>query len=234
MDLFNYANFLDIQTLENFQLSSSGYRKLVSEICTLFIDIGQIGPDYIPGHAHADTFNFELYLNNKPIIVDPGVSTYEKGKRRDWERSTSAHNTVTVSGMNSSEVWSSFRVGNRARCKVLNESESCVVAEHDGYKTLGIIHRRKFELINDVVYLHDVLIGTDFEAYANFHFYDSIAPYFISERKIKNKNFILEFEGSTEIKIKTYKAPVGFNNLETRYKLLVKFSSELYTQIYVY
>ena len=232
LDLFNYANFLEIKTIENLQLSSSGYRKLVSDTWTLFIDVGQIGPDYIPGHAHADTLNFELSLNNKPIIVDPGVSSYEKGKRRDWERSTIAHNTVTVSGKNSSEVWSAFRVGNRARCKVLHQSENCILAEHNGYESLGIIHRRKFELIDDVVCFEDVLIGTKIDACANFHFFDSIAPYVISETKIKNENFIMEFEGSTDVEIKSYKASLGFNNLETRYKLSVKFNSELNTQIY--
>jgi uncharacterized heparinase superfamily protein len=232
VDLFNYANFLEIKTIENLQLSSSGYRKLVSDTWTLFIDVGQIGPDYIPGHAHADTLNFELALNNEPIILDPGVSTYEKGKRRDWERSTSAHNTVTVSGKNSSEVWSAFRVGNRARCKVLHQSENCILAEHDGYEALGIIHRRKFKLIDDVVCFQDVLIGTKIDAFANFHFFDSIEPHVISETKIKNENFIMEFEGSTDIQIKTYEASLGFNKLEQRYKLSVKFASELRTQIY--
>ncbi len=234
VDLLNYANFLKIQPIENLQLSSSGYRKLVSDTWILFIDVGQIGPDYIPGHAPADTLNFELSLNNKPIFVDPGVSSYEKGKRRDWERSTIAHNTVTVSGKNSSEVWSAFRVGNRAKCKVLHQSENSILAEHDGFEALGIIHRRKFELIDDVVCFQDVLIGTKVDAYANFHFFDSIAPYVISATKIKNENFIMEFEGSIDIKIKPYKASLGFNNLETRYKLSVKFNSELNTQVYAH
>lgn len=233
-DLFKYAEFLEIRSNENLQLFSSNYRKLVCDNWVLFIDVGQIGPDYIPGHAHADTLNFELALNNKPIIVDPGVSTYDKGKRRDWERSTFAHNTVTVLGENSSEVWNTFRVGNRAKCQILHDSENCVVAEHNGYENLGIIHRRKFELIDDRLFLQDILIGSNFEACANFHFFDSTAPFIISKRKIKNQNFIMEFKGSTDIKIKSYEASVGFNNLQTRYKLSVKFNSELYTQIYAF
>lgn len=37
-----------------------------------------IGPDYIPGHAHADTFNYELRIDGVPFIVDTGISTYNK------------------------------------------------------------------------------------------------------------------------------------------------------------
>ena len=44
---------------------------------------------YQPGHSHADTFNFELYIKNKPIIVDTGISTYENNQQRRYERSTS-------------------------------------------------------------------------------------------------------------------------------------------------
>ena len=36
-----------------------------------------IGPNYQAGHSHADTFNFELVVKNKPIVVDRGTSTYE-------------------------------------------------------------------------------------------------------------------------------------------------------------
>ena len=51
---------------------------------------------YISGHAHADTFNFELYIKNSPFIVDAGVSTYNLGEQRDNERATKSHNTVEV------------------------------------------------------------------------------------------------------------------------------------------
>ena len=69
-ELFKYAEFLEIDSNENLPLCSSSYRKLVHGKWTLFVDVGQIGPDYIPYHAHADTLNFELAVNNKPIIVD--------------------------------------------------------------------------------------------------------------------------------------------------------------------
>ena len=80
----------------------------------LLIDVAPIGPDYLPGHAHADTLSYELSLYGKRVLVNSGTSRYGSGPKRDWERSTAAHNTVEVDGQSSSETWSGFRVARRA------------------------------------------------------------------------------------------------------------------------
>ena len=56
-----------------------------------------------------------------------------RGKRRAYERSTAAHNVVEVEGRNSSEVWSSHRVGARARIVERVVEPGRVFAAHDGY-----------------------------------------------------------------------------------------------------
>ena len=113
----------------------SGYRRLNSGNFTLFANVGSINPSYQPGHAHADELNFELFYKGTPVIVDVGVSTYEKNERRLLERTTSSHNCV-VSGRNSSDVWSGFRVGKRANVKIdLNNSQK-LKATHNGFGTL--------------------------------------------------------------------------------------------------
>ena len=94
-----------------------------------------IGPSYQPGHAHADELNFELFYNGSPIIVDTGVSTYEKNERRLRERSTNSHNCVVL-GDNSSDVWSGFRVGKRANVKINVENDQQLTASHNGFGTL--------------------------------------------------------------------------------------------------
>ena len=90
-------------------LSQSGYRKFSRPCYEIIIDGGPIGPDYIPGHGHADILNFELHIQEKPFIVDLGISTYEKNKKRLSQRSTSAHNTVTIGKQEQSEIWSGFQ-----------------------------------------------------------------------------------------------------------------------------
>ena len=96
-------------------LISSGYVRMEMKSAVLLIDFADIGPKYLPGHAHADSLSFELSLFKQRIFVNSGVSTYASGRARHFERSTAAHNTVTVDKLDSSEVWSSFRVGRKAK-----------------------------------------------------------------------------------------------------------------------
>ncbi len=102
--LLKYAQFLSLEP-KDVPLGASGYRRLELGRWLLFADVGAIGPDYIPGHAHADTLGFELALDGKRVLIDPGVSTYEKNSRRELERSTPLHNSVSINHCDSSEVW---------------------------------------------------------------------------------------------------------------------------------
>ena len=117
------------------ELKDSGYRKLKSDSFSLFANVGSIGPFYQPGHAHADELNFELFYEGSSIIVDTGVSTYEKNDRRLLERSTSSHNCVDLGG-NSSDVWSGFRVGKRATVNIGLDDDQKLTASHDGFGRL--------------------------------------------------------------------------------------------------
>jgi uncharacterized heparinase superfamily protein len=76
-------------------------------------DAGPIGPDYIPGHAHADMFSFELSLEGHRVIVDSGVYDYQSGELRRYCRSTRAHNTVEIEVQDQCELWGVFRVARR-------------------------------------------------------------------------------------------------------------------------
>jgi uncharacterized heparinase superfamily protein len=116
-ELFSYAERLGLEfesasgALQH--LEQSGYARIELGEAVLFADIGRIGPDYLPGHAHADTLCFGLSLFGDRWFVDTGCSTYEVCDERLRQRGTAAHNTVVVDGEDSSEVWSSFRVARR-------------------------------------------------------------------------------------------------------------------------
>ncbi len=140
------------------RLAESGYRMIRRPRYELLADVGPIGSGLQPGHAHADTLSFILHVDNKPILVDAGTSTYQLGPRRLWERSTAAHNTVEVGGLNSSEVWSTFRVGQRARATVTASNDDTLMARHDGYQELGLIHERCWHATPTVIQILDQLI----------------------------------------------------------------------------
>jgi hypothetical protein len=195
MQLNEYASMLDFPHSDiktsNFKLGACGYRKITKPHYECVIDVGGIGPDYIPGHAHADTFSFELYINKKPFIVDTGISTYNKCARRDIERGTASHNTVEVEGRNSSEVWGSFRVANRARIVKLNERNNVIEATHDGYKKMGISHQRTWRFEDDRIVINDNL-NKKCRAVARLHFHPDVTEEIIQKHITINRGVSIE------------------------------------------
>lgn len=117
-------------------LVDSGYVRLANERAVVIIDVGLIGPDYLPGHAHADTLSLELSVDGRRVLVNGGTSTYAVGPERQRQRGTPAHNTVAIDGLDSSEVWGGFRVGRRAHPVGVEARPGSVSAGHDGYRHL--------------------------------------------------------------------------------------------------
>jgi hypothetical protein len=154
-------------------LSESGYRCFRGINYCCIADAGKIGPDYIPGHGHADTFTFILSIGGKQHIVDTGISTYEKNGSRQKERGTDSHNTVSINGLNSSDVWNGFRVGRRARVNLIIDDEEELVAEHDGYRDIGAIHRRRFVFRDYSVTIVDTIRGNR-PGRLNLHFHPEV------------------------------------------------------------
>lgn len=232
-ELFHYAEYLGLRWTKAI-LKDSGYRKWASEYFECLMDLGNIGPDYIPGHAHADTFNFELYVNGLPFIVDVGTSTYDKTSKRLLERSTESHNTIKVNGLNSSEVWGGFRVAKRAKIIALKEDDNNFTASHDGYKKLGIVHQRGFKCNEQEILIHDTLIGKAVEGTAYFHMHPAITNVVVKGQTFEcpQLNLIMGFEGERiEVKKATYLWAEGFNKTVEGILIKILFSNELQTKI---
>lgn len=158
--LDNYVIRLGIakcNCLKSSKLYESGYRKFIKKNYECIFDIDGISPAYQPGHSHADTFNFELFIKGKPVIVDTGVSTYNAGYRRSLERGSSSHNTVTIGHRNSSKVWASHRVGKRALVDIKIDEPNLVFVSHNGYSEFNKTIYRKFESGNNYLLLTDVI-----------------------------------------------------------------------------
>ena len=138
-------------------LQPSGYVRAMRGAAVALIDIGPVGPDYLPGHAHADTLSFELSVHGHELIVNRGTSVYGEGPRRQLERGTAAHSTVQVGQHDSSEVWAGFRVGRRARPFDVAIDGWQLSAAHDGYAHLPgrPLHRRRWQLEAQALVVHD-------------------------------------------------------------------------------
>ncbi len=131
----------------------------------LVADVGPPCPPDLPAHAHADCLSFELAVGGRRVIVNAGTSTYSPGGRRAYERSTRAHNTVEVDGVDQTEVWATFRAARRAvpTLERADEGDGVVeiVASHDGYGRLRgrPVHRRTWTIGPAAVEIIDEVIG---------------------------------------------------------------------------
>ncbi len=230
-DLFSYVDHLGLEYGTG-KLKDSGYRRFSFKEYTAFVDAGQIGPDYIPGHAHADSLNFVVYYNSIPFIIDPGVTTYENGQRRALERSTRHHNTVEINGENSTEVWHSFRVGGRARVRTTDERADFIRLEHNGYRKFGSIHQRSIKFTDGQMEISDQLVGSATKGKSFLHFSQEFTPRIIENKIIFSESkVVIHISGNSNCEIIPFKYSGGFNNLKESFKLAIDFQKDLTLRI---
>ncbi|HAS6312345.1 TPA: alginate lyase family protein [Vibrio vulnificus] len=146
-----------------FTNKSSGYSRITFTNYSAIFDHANVGPDYLPGHAHADTLSFELSIGKQRVFVNSGTSLYGTSKERLRQRQTPAHNTVSVSGLDSSQVWSGFRVAKRAYAQLedaISTPERVILsASHNGYmqQSPKVKHTRRLECSSDSFFIIDNL-----------------------------------------------------------------------------
>jgi len=116
----------------------------------LVMDFGAHGYTSIAAHAHADALGVQLALGDEYFLIDPG--TYAYHSHTDWRtyfRSTAAHNTVRIDGVDQSVIGGSFLWTSKAQAKLLSYRDDKdwgeITAEHDGYLRLPdpVSHRRR-------------------------------------------------------------------------------------------
>jgi len=153
----------------------SGYVIAQSPRLRLFVDAGELGPNYQLGHAHCDLFSFELALDGQRVIVDSGTPTYAEGELRTACRSTHAHNTLMIDNVEQAEIWKSFRVARRPKPHnvTVQHSDDLVTLSgwHDGYRRLPgrPVHKRTVFLIGEaVLVVFDEITGTGTHHVASF------------------------------------------------------------------
>jgi uncharacterized heparinase superfamily protein len=193
---------MEKETIALKHLKSTGYVRVERKNLFLLADVGEIGPDYIPGHAHADTLSFECSIEKQRVIVNSGISCYGKGREREKQRSTVSHNTLAIDGFDSSEVWDGFRVARRARiayCQVESGNmEDQIIAAHNGFcrlKNAGL-HHRTWKVTENRIRIIDKVDGRGSREVSLFyHFHPDV---------------ILEFSDTNSVSLKVKDVQLGF------------------------
>ena len=182
------VNVVSSETLRLFDLKNSGYVAVKSDEYSLIADLAQVGPSYQPGHAHADTLSYEFSLGNQRVLVNSGISEYGLNEERLRQRKTAAHNTVVINGLDSSQVWSGFRVAKRANVlnRVVNptiNNKACFSAVHNGYKKQGVncLHHREWLSENDSITVTDRVVGKYMNAIGYLHLHPDVAILNVSD-----------------------------------------------------
>lgn len=226
--LYGYASRLGIEWSKG-SSDASGYYCVDNGKFELRMDMGGIAASYIPGHSHADTFNFELRAAGRPFIADSGISTYQWCDRRQYERSTAAHNTVTVNDDNSSRVWAAFRCAQRAKVFDIRKDGNSICATHDGYSKYGTLHTRKFSWSDSSVVLTDHLSG-DVCGKAYLHFAPGVEVRVEGNRATASGAEIL-FDSPLSVELSEGETARQYNRFEKCYILCISFKGSLKTEI---
>jgi uncharacterized heparinase superfamily protein len=247
--LDEYAQRLGLPPAESAQvplamLAESGYARAALGAACLVCDFGPVGPDYQPGHAHADTLSFELSLAGQRVLVNSGTSLYGADSERQRQRGTAAHNTVMIDGADSSEVWAAFRVARRARGRLrvasATQVSACIEGSHDGYRRLQgrNEHTRRWTLDMHSLRIEDRIAG-DFstsEAHLFLHPQVGVRPLpdgaimlTVAAREIAR----ITFEGAASVDVQPTTWHPRFGEMIPNLCLVARFAGPtLATQMY--
>ncbi len=155
-----------------------GYVVLGADAMRVLFDAGPLGYPSIAAHGHADALSFCLAIGSEWWVIDPGTYAYHgETLWRNYFRGTSAHNTITVDDQDQSRIGGPFLWLDHAPVKLegwgRRESMQWAAGTHDGYRRLGIRHRRRLELSPDrnLLRVFDSLEGTGHHDFRiRFHF----------------------------------------------------------------
>lgn len=170
--------FMKTRTDTSPTFTCSGYTIIARpEDARLIFDHGPLGMAPLYNHGHADALSIILYKNGRPLLVDPGTFRYNGSALwRMYFKSTRAHNTVTIDGLDQADqetgfIWSSPYTVHVCGMNKTPDGLS-IQACHSGYSRLAepVLHSRKIEVRDRRYTITDTFSGRgvhDFEL--NFH-----------------------------------------------------------------
>jgi len=170
---------ISINSIESYAFLNSGWFISRKNDNFLMVSAGQNGQRGSGGHSHNDKLSFEICINGKNIIVDPGTYLYTASPElRNKFRSTKYHNTVSIDSQEQNRFveGSLFLLKSDSNVKVKvwesNKRYDFLDAEHYGFTRFKnpIIHRRQiiFDKKNIRIYVRDIIKGKGRHLYEAF------------------------------------------------------------------
>jgi hypothetical protein len=110
------------------------------------------------GHSHSDTLSFVMRLAGEEILIDPGTYTYvAEPELREWFRSSAAHNTIRIDGLNQATAVGPFRWMEHPETDVWKQRDGALegVCQYHGFT-----HRRRILVQRQRLLVHDEVFGS--------------------------------------------------------------------------
>jgi hypothetical protein len=165
-------------------------------------------------HTHNDKLSVVLRVNGEELFGDSGTGAYSRDwKTRNYFRSTGAHNTVLVDGIEQNRIsWQPqrlFHIGNEARVSPieseLTSSGISLAASHSGYGERKVTHSRRLRLCEGRIFIEDMLLGAgEHEFELNLHIASS---WTVAVRQAEGQTVSCHFEGPSSVSM-VVSAPV--------------------------
>jgi Heparinase II/III-like protein len=118
-------------------------------------------------HTHCDKLSVVFRLGLNEVFCDSGSRCYTRSAElRNLDRSTRAHNTLVIDGVDQNTIPSDrrilFQCGDEAAVSeitIMKGDEISVRASHEGYARFGIGHQRTVQLSQQCLFLTDEVSG---------------------------------------------------------------------------
>jgi hypothetical protein len=145
---------------------AAGFHVLRRGAFEVFLSCGPNGQRGVGGHSHNDKLAVELRIGGVPAICDAGTpAAGADGELRDAFRSTRAHATVTVDGLEQAPLLPGRpdALPDVAAARLLafepGGAADRAVGEHRGFARAGVVHRREVLVADGGVAVLDRLAG---------------------------------------------------------------------------
>ena len=126
---------------------------------------------FIGRPAHDDRLHVDIWVNGINEVIDAG--TYRYSGVDNWEnrlKSAVMHNVLTIDRQEPMTDAGKFLWLDRDQTRIIMRDRECVIAEHNGFRRIGLNHRRTLRAIENGFSVVDDVIPTG-EKGEGEHFY---------------------------------------------------------------
>lgn len=138
------------------------------ESLVIAVDHGPLGFGSLAAHGHADALSIQVYLNGQPLFLDSGTFVYNgNNKKRNYYRSSAAHNTLCLPGKEQSEMLGPFMWGKKAESFIIERAPYYLFVQHNGYAPDVFARKIQLDPVANILTVEDHYTGNG-EAFINY------------------------------------------------------------------